>query len=457
MRIGNGHFGNSRYAKGNDMKFYDREKELRALRGIRNKSGQVTRFTVITGRRRIGKTSLVLEAYGKEPFLYFFVSRKAESDLCSDFVDEIARVLDVPVLGLPSRFSDIFEFLMKLSQSRAFTLVIDEFQDFIRVNKSVFSEMQRIWDLNKQGSRINLLVCGSVNTLMNRIFKDEKEPLYGRQTATMKVKPFAPSVLKDILGDYNPTYNSEDLLSLYLFTGGVAKYVELLMDNGKVNSTDMLDMMTAEDSPFIDEGKNMLVDEFGKDYGMYFSILSFIARGHTTRNDLERLLHTELGGYLSKLKDEYGLVSSQQPMFEKSSNKGVHYTINDNFLRFWFRFIYKYNYMLEVGANDKLRTIIQRDYPTYSGHVLERYFKEVLIESGRYTRIGGWHDRKGENEIDIIAADELGKTVEFYEVKRNKKSIDMSILRSKAEVFLKTTGQFKGYSISYHGLCMADM
>lgn len=439
------------------MRFYDREKELGVLRDIREHSTHAAHFTVITGRRRIGKTSLVLEAYSDEPFLYFFVSRKAESDLCLDFVDEITRKLNIPILGSPRHFSEIFEFLMKLSLTRPFTLMIDEFQDFIRVNKSVFSEMQRIWDLNKRDSLLNLLVCGSVNSLMNKIFKDEKEPLYGRQTATIKVKPFTPNVLKTILKDYNPSYTNEDLLSLYLYTGGVAKYTELFMDNGKMTASDMLDIVTAEDSPFIDEGKNMLVDEFGKDYGMYFSILSLIARGHTTRNDIEGILHTELGGYLSKLKDEYGLVSSMQPLFERSSNKSVHYIIKDNFLRFWFRFIYKYNYMLEIGANDKLRTIIQRDYPTYSGHVLEQYFMDVLIDSGRYTRIGSWHDRKGQNEIDIIAADELNNTAEFYEVKRNAKEINLSILRNKADNFLKTTGQFKDYVLSYQGLSMDDM
>lgn len=439
------------------MKFYDRDKELKTLREIRERSKQAARFTVITGRRRIGKTYLILEAYRNEPFLYFFVSRKAESDLCSDFADEIKRALDVPVLGSPRHFAEIFEFLMRLSQSRAFTLVIDEFQDFMRVNKSVFSEMQRIWDINKEGAHINLIVCGSVNSLMNKIFKDEKEPLYGRHTGIIRVKQFAPSVLKQILNDFNPNYSSEDLLSLYLLTGGVAKYVELLMENECVAAADMLDMMTAENSPFLDEGKSMLVEEFGKDYGMYFSILSLIAQGHTTRSDMESILHVEIGGYLSKLRDEFGLVASKQPLFEKSANKNVRYIIGDNFLRFWFRFIYKYNYMLEIGSNAQLNSIIKRDYPTYSGLVLEQYFRDVMVESGRYTRIGNWHDRKGENEIDIIAANELNKTVDFYEVKRQKKDIDLSVLRMKAECFLNTTREFKGFDITCRGLSMEDM
>lgn len=439
------------------MRFFDREQELGRLRQVRALSRENAMFTVVTGRRRIGKTSLVLRAFSDEPMLYFFVARKAESELCRDYTEEISRKLGIPVLGSPTRFSEVFDYLMKLSHTRAFTLFIDEFQDFYRVNRSVFSEMQRIWDLNKEGSRVNLVVGGSINTLMNRIFKNEKEPLYGRQTMTLKVMPFRTSVLKDVLSEYRSDYTSEDLLSLYLYTGGVAKYVELLTDYHQLDAQQMLDFIIAQDSPFIDEGKNLLVEEFGKDYSMYFSILSLIARGHNTRGDMEGILGAEIGGQLTKLQDDYGLVSKEQPLLEKSANKNIHYAIRDNFLRFWFRFVYKYNYMLEIGAYDKLREIVRRDYTTYSGKVLEAYFREKLAESGRYTRIGYWHDRKGENEIDIIGVDDLSQTLTFYEVKRQASELDMAILRSKADAFLKATHGYADYKVAYQGLSMADM
>lgn len=439
------------------MRFFDREQELSKLQQVRMLSQENAMFTVVTGRRRIGKTSLVLHAFDDEPILYFFVARKAESELCRDYVEEISLKLNVPVLGSPTRFSEIFDYLMKLSHTKAFTLFIDEFQDFYRINRSVFSEMQRIWDLNKEGSRVNLVVGGSINTLMNRIFKNEKEPLYGRQTMTLKVMPFRTSVLKDVLSEYRSDYTSEDLLSLYLYTGGVAKYVELLTDYHQLDAQQMLDFIIAQDSPFIDEGKNLLVEEFGKDYSMYFSILSLIARGHNTRGDMEGILGAEIGGQLTKLQDDYGLVSKEQPLLEKSANKNIHYAIRDNFLRFWFRFVYKYNYMLEIGAYDKLREIVRRDYTTYSGKVLEAYFREKLAESGRYTRIGYWHDRKGENEIDIIGVDDLSQTLTFYEVKRQASELDMAILRSKADAFLKATHGYADYKVAYQGLSMADM
>jgi len=439
------------------MKFFDRKKEITKLAEICELSHKVAQFTVVTGRRRIGKTSLLLKAYESTPVLYFFVSRKAESELCADFSLEIEEKLKIPVLGETDKFPAIFEYLMKLSKTQSFTLIIDEFQEFLRVDKSVYSEMQCIWDLNKQDSHINLLVCGSVNSLMNRLFRDRHEPLYGRQTGTIKVGAFSPSVLKDILVEYNPGYTKEDLLSLFLYTGGVAKYIELLMDKGAVDSSRMLDEILEPDSFFITEGKNMLIEEFGKDYGVYFSILTLIAQGHNTRGDIEGILKTKIGGYLTRLEKDYGLVTKNQPLFEDSSNKNVHYAIKDNFLRFWFRFIYKYNYMIEIGAQKKLKEIVRRDYESYSGRILEDYFRKKLAESEQYTRIGNWRDRKGENEIDIIAADDLNRTVDFFEVKRQENDLDISILRSKAECFFRSTGKYKRYKVSYKGLSMDNM
>ena len=440
-----------------DMRFFDRDKEIAKLRNIRELSRRVAQFTVVTGRRRIGKTSLVLNAYNDEPILYFFVSRKVESELCKEYATEIEEKLGIPQLGSPTQFAEIFEYLMKLAHKQHFTLVIDEFQEFYRVNKTVFSEMQKIWDLQKDGARINLLVCGSVNSLMNKIFRDKKEPLYNRQTQKISVRPFSPSVLRGIMNEYAPGHSNEDLLAMYLYTGGVAKYIELLIDGGFYTAAAMLDAIIQEDSPFIDEGRTMLIEEFGRDYTVYFSILSLIARGHTTRGDIEEILKKEISGYLTRLEDDYGLISKSQPLFESSPRKNVHYHIHDNFLRFWFRFVYKYNYMLEIGAYDKLKEIIIRDYDTYSGQVLEEFFRLQLAESGQFTRIGMWHDRRGENEIDIIAADELNKRVEFIEVKRQQRNIDLSILRAKADVFLNTTKKFGKYDINYRGLSLDDI
>lgn len=439
------------------MKFFDRQYEIKKLQEIRDISRRAAQFTVLTGRRRIGKTSLVMKAYEDDTILYFFVTRGTESVLCEEFVEELTSKLQIPILGKVERFADIFDYVMELSKTRPLTLMIDEFQDFNRVNSAIFSQMQKIWDMKKGEAKINLIVCGSVYSMMTKLFRDKKEPLYGRQSEFMKIEPFAPSVVKEIIEFYYPEYSKEDLLALYTYTGGVAKYVELLMDGGAVTAEKMLERIVSKNSYFIYEGKNMLIEEFGRDYGRYFDILRLIASGHNTRGDIEGILHSEVSGYMTRLENDYGLITKNKPMFQKSANKNIVYAVNDLFLQFWFRFIYKYNYFIEANAYKKLSEIVERDYETYSGKVLERYFKEVMKESERYTHIDSWWDRKGENEIDIVAAEDLEKKVTFYEVKRQRDELDMKLLEVKVQRFMESTGMYGKYEVSVEGLCMEDM
>ncbi|MDR1023313.1 MAG: ATP-binding protein [Prevotellaceae bacterium] len=439
------------------MKFYNREREIERLHEIRALSLENAQFTVVTGRRRVGKTQLLLQAYKDEPTLYFFVSRKAEPFLCRDFQQEISDKLGVPMLGEIREFSKIFQFLMQISAKQHFTLLIDEFQEFLRINPAVFSDMQHFWDIYKDKSKINLLVCGSVYSLMHKIFEDYKAPLFGRATQFLHVKPFKVAVLKEILVENAPDFSSDDLLALYAFTGGVVKYVQLLVDSKAFTKNKMLNYAVREDSPFITDGKNMLVEEFGKDYTIYFTILSAISRGENTRGQIENTVGSEVGGYLARMEHDYGLITKQIPIFAKSETKNVRYTIEDNYLTFWFRFIYKYSHVIEIAQFGALKQIIERDYATFSGKILERYFREKLLETGNFTRIGSYWDRTGQNEIDLVAVNELSKTAIIAEIKRNEQHIRYNALKEKAENMLAKTGSLKDYSVAYQGLSLADM
>ena len=440
------------------MKFYDREKEMETLRSIRRASLSSARFTVMTGRRRIGKTELLRRAFADVPSLYFFIARRSEAELCENFAQEIEEKLGVPVPGRFYRVADVFTFAMKLARDRPITLIVDEFQELARVDPGAFSSLQRDWDVLKGEARMNLVVSGSVNRLMNKIFRDRLEPLYGRQTDFIKLSPFSIPVLKKVLADHGRKVSPEDILALYSFTGGIAKYVELLMDAGACTRDAMLDVIFKEESTFLDEGRACLSDEFGKDYGNYFSIMSMIARGRTSRSDVERAIGGgEVGGYLKNLIDEYGLVSKRQPIFGKPNAKNAIYALDDNFYLFWFRFIARYSYMLEIGSHDRLKELVKRDYPAFSGLMLERYHRQKLAELRRFTRIGGWWDRKGKNEIDIVAEDELEKKAVFAEVKRDADRISVPLLKRKAESFLKATGRFAGYRLQYRALSLKNM
>ena len=438
------------------MKFYDRESEQQLLSTVLRQSKQEARMTVLMGRRRIGKTELSLRC-GDDTVLYFFVGKKAEALLCQDFVQEITSKLGVPVLGQANSFSEVFRFVLHLSETRAFTLIIDEFQNFQKVNPTVFSNMQRDWDLNKSKSHLNLIISGSVFTLMKKIFEDYEEPLFGRANEKITLEPFRTDVLKEILHDFNPDYTPEDLLALFSITGGVAWYVTLLLDRGKTSWRKMLGALTEENSPFINEGKNILIEEFGTDYVIYFSILTCIASGMKTSAEIKNELGIDnISSYLSRLEDYYGLITKYQPIFAKESGKKVRYQLDDCFLIFWFRFFFKYQALVENKALKALDTIIRRDYSGVSGLMMERYFARKFQEQGKFI-IGKWWDRKGFNEIDLVVVDPIGKEAWAYELKKDESRYDEESFKKKVDIMVQQTPELHKMKIHIGSLSKSDM
>ena len=211
-------------------------------------------MTVVMGRRRVGKTELLKQSFISTPVLYFFVEKKTEMLLCEEFIQEIQSSLGISVFGEYKRFKSLFAYLMELSKTRNFTLIIDEFQEFRKINESVFSEMQNVWDSNKNDSKMNLVICGSIYSMMKQIFENSKEPLFGRATAKLYIKPFANSVIKQILSDKNKKYTAEDLLAFYAITGGIAKYAEQLIDNNAATKKKIFNHIFSEGSFFLKKG-----------------------------------------------------------------------------------------------------------------------------------------------------------------------------------------------------------
>ncbi len=437
------------------MKFYDREAELKLLEDTRKMAEKASRMTVITGRRRIGKTTLITEAFKGQKMLYFFITRKSEALLCEEFVNEVAFKTNRSVTGGYKSFSKLFEYLLRLSESEHFTLVLDEFQEFNNINAAVFSEMQNLWDQYKNQTKMNLVISGSVYTLMKKIFENAKEPLFGRANERIYLKPFSVSTLQEVMQDNNPEgFRADDLLAFYMLTGGVAKYVELFVDKNCFTLEKLLSEILRDNSLLMDEGKNLLIEEFGKEYATYFSILSLIASSKTSRSEIESVLEKNVGGYLDKLENEYAIISSLRPILSKPASRNVKYLISDNFLNFWFRFIYKNLNALEIGNYAYVKNIILRDYETYSGLFLENYFREKLALSGNYSQIGRYWSKQNLNEIDLVAINDYEKTALIAEVKRNPEKISLEKLKLRSSAII---AEIPGYQISYTGLSLNDI
>lgn len=434
------------------MKFYNRENELAELATLYDQANSSGRMTVLTGRRRVGKTLLALESAKKHKHLYLFVSKKAEALLCQEYIEEIRRIFTVPVIGEIRHFRDIFKLLIELSRTERFTLIVDEFQEFFSINPAVYSELQGLWDRNKATSKLNLIFIGSVHSLMYRIFQDAKEPLFGRADRIMFLKPFSIKSIFTVINDYGYK-DMQTLFSAYAITGGLPKYLELLAENSAIPQQQMLDFIFRQYSPFLTEGKNLLIEEFGRDHGTYFSILELIAAGKTARSEIESVLEIHAGAYLSKLESEYALIDRHKPIDAKPGSRLQKYYIRDNFLSFWFRFIYKNLSAVETGNFAYIQEIVERDYATWSGRILERFFHELYAASGEYNRIGSYWERGNKNEIDLVAINDLKKEIVIAEIKVNKNRINLAELEKKAK---NLVSDYQGYTVEFRALGVED-
>jgi len=435
------------------MKFYNREKELAILKKADALKSKKSIMTMLLGRRRVGKTTLALQNYSKQKVLYFFVSKKNEQLLCKEFAEEIIDKLDVKLIGSISRFEELFEYIIELGKTKSFTLIIDEFQEFYRINESIYSSIQKLWDLNKDETNIHLITCGSVYSLMKKIYEDNKEPLFGRCDFKIDLKPLRVSVLKEILADYN-SYSKENLLDFYLLTGGVAKYIELFILNDSFDLDSMIDTIVEPNSMFLEEGKNRLIEEFGKEYGTYFSILSLISDSKTSRSEIESILEKNISGHLARLENDYNIIKSIKPINAKPNSKVQKYEIVDNFLAFWFRFIFKYQSIIEAENFDRLKDIIHRDISTFKGKFLEKLFIQQFKEKQVFTKIGSYWERNNQNEIDIVALDDIEKKLLICEVKLSEKRLSYNDLVLKSQKLIK---EYKGYEVEYKLLSIKDI
>ena len=216
----------------------------------------------------------------------------------------------------------------------------------------------------------------------------------------------------------------------------------------------MLHEIFRENSLLLDEGMNLLVEEFGKDYTTYFSILSLIACSKTSRSEIESILGKNTGGYLERLENDYRIIQKVKPVLAKPGGKIQKYFINDNFLGFWFRFIYKNRAALEIGNYTYARSIAERDFESFSGPYLEKYFREKLALTGEYSLIGRYWEKGNQNEIDIVAVNDVDKKILIAEVKRNKSKISLANLEFKSGKILHA---FHQYTFEYASLSMDDM
>ncbi len=413
------------------MRFYDRERELARLREIASLSRRSSHLVVITGRRRVGKTELIRRFAGEgKGVLYFFVSKKKPHILLEEYRDLVAGRFPLLRRASFAGFDDFFRFLFDAMKEQPLFVVFDEFQNFLHVDPSVFSTMQDLWDRQKDAVKGAFLCIGSVQTLMRDIFEGMKEPLFGRATARLYLEPLAPDTVAEILSDHRLNA-PKHLPFFFALFGGVPKYY-FLLDRyrlfGKPHEEIVRKLFCEADAPLQNEGRELLIEEFGKNYHLYFSVLQVIAGGETQMAriaDGAGINVNSISKYLEELVSYYQVIERRIPVTShRREHKSGRYFISDPALRFWFRYIYRHRSLLEIGDEKKLTGIIVKDLATLMGTSFEDLVRALLVRRNgegllpfRFARIGRYWSRKGDVEVDIVALDEKEENILIGECK----------------------------------------
>lgn len=360
------------------MRFIGRQDELRVLTEAYERSGSA--FVPVYGRRRVGKSELILHFMKERPGVYFLGKQAPAGMQIREILGEAAVALDEPLLASAAAetWSAALDAIVSRWRSdRKLILVFDEFQWTVEASPELPSVLQEKWDRHwSRSDNVLLILCGSYVGFMERAVLGKKSPLYGRRTAQIRLRPFGYREA----ADFHPRYSRLDQARTYFLCGGVPLYLLSFSDRSSVEEN-IAAALLDEYAALHREGEFLLREEL-REVEVYYAVLLAIAAGRPTLQAIAQ----EIGGdprnlhyYLQQLMD-LGYVERCYPLTgEKAASRHVRYDLADPLLRFWFRFIFpNMSYIRHMGPDTALRDRIRPHLDAYFGHCFERLCREAL-------------------------------------------------------------------------------
>lgn len=412
------------------MRFIGRKNELHTLNTEYNRNSS---FVVIYGRRRVGKTTLIKEFLKNKTAFYYLATEELESQSMKRLANVIARTTKNTLLQKIefTDWLDLFQLIADYKPEEKKVLVIDEFPYLVRTNSAFPSILQNAWDEFLKDSNVMLILSGSLIGMMQKHVLSYDSPLYGRRTAQM---PLTPLPFTSIYETQNLPF--EQAVEQFALTGGVPKYLEFFED-GRPLEEQLKDAVFSKNGFLYEEPNFLLKSEFLTAVN-YFSIIKTIADGNHKLGKIASALGQEsssLTPYLSTLSD-LGFIEKRTPITEKNpekSRKGL-YFIADNFLRFWFCYVYPYKGELELDNMQIVLDEIHKDFKEkFVAFAYEDICKDIFAKlcsnnaiSFVPSRIGSYwlNDYDGDTEINVMSVDHQNKQVFAGECKYHTKPVD---------------------------------
>lgn len=419
------------------MMFVGRKKELIELN--RQYSSNDFHFTVIYGRRRIGKTELIKQFIMDKNSIYFMATESSGEknlELLSMIVLQHSKTKFK--FGRFESYEALFDFVSEISADERVVLVIDEFPYLAEAYPEISSILQKYCDNQWKDTRLQLILCGSSMSFMESQVLGVKSPLYGRRTSQIRLREFNYFETEEFLKPMKKV----DIAVLHAVTGGVAEYLSYI-DKGRDLESNLVSLFFVDKGRMYEEPPNYLKQEL-REPRLYNEILDVIARGARKNNEIATKVKKSTGAinnYLDNLI-ELGILIKEKPVGENASRKSI-YRINNGSFRFWYRYVFPNMSAIEIGLGERLyEGDVKEDISNFMGEEFEGIFIDhfdMLNKEGKLPKLitsrGRWWGSnpklKREEEIDLVG---YGKNLAvFCEVKWTNKKVDMDILHKLVE------------------------
>ena len=439
------------------MDFIGRTSELATLNAeLERGSG----FVVIYGRRRVGKTTLIKEFIKDKRAFYFLATTESEAQSMKRFAGVLSRTTKIPMLSKVTftDWLDLFQVVADDHPDEKKVLVIDEFPYLVKTNPDFPSILQNAWDEVLKDHNVMLVLCGSLISMMKKHALAYDSPLYGRRTAQIRLMPLQ---FTDVYAAQNLSF--EQAVEQYAITGGVPKYMEFFQTDEPL--VEQIRRVVLSKNGFLYEEPDFLLNEEVQTPINYFSVLKAISDGNHKLSKIGMTMEQDTSAITPYLKTliDLGFVTKNVPITEKNperSRKSLYY-VSDNFIRFWFRYVYPFKGELELDNQqivlDEMGKDFKQKFVAFAYESICRNIFAELCRKGQIdfapSRIGSYwrNDNEGDTEIDVAAVDNQHKRLFLGECKYHAKPVDVAVysaLQEKGQS-KELTAAFKGYEIVY--------
>ncbi len=437
--------------------FFGRDRQLQTLQKLYEKDGFA--MSVIYGRRRIGKSTLIVE-FVKDKKAIFYTATKVGKDKNLELFSKQTLTVLEPTLGdvVFSSVEAVFDLISRKLSNEKLVLVIDELPYWAEKDEALLSVIQKYIDTAWKDQNLMIILCGSALSFMENKVLSEKSPLFGRRDSQIKLEAF--SYRETAL--FVPDYSAQDKAICYGITGGVAKYLSLI-DKEKSLDDNIRKLFFHPDGYLYDEPRNLLTQEFA-DITLVNNVIEQIASGENTLNGIAGRVKEKEPTVLYTLEKliRVGLVEKKHCLTEEKNKKKTQYVLKDHMFKFWYEFIPKAHSVIEMGQGDLYyEKAVKPNLHSFMGSVFEQMCRYYTLEQGiqgRFdnflTQAGSWwgveqvENQEGKKvwqsaDIDVLAVSDTDKTAVVGECKFRNEKIDKTVYDTLLRRASLVTGKYR--------------